>query len=187
MNSIQHGPAARSGAKHLAGISHANTPLAAPEFNEARRVLADFCQPEKLATLRQQMAAEGFKQQAWQAASQVLGITWEQAPVHVNIQVKGELGFLVDRRVWQSAVFVTFVRNNINPSFRRGAVVEWCRAALGARTDFALLQENKQLLPREENKALPWAPRAVRAYLRFLVKQGFLASCGGGRYEILRR
>ena len=187
MNSIQHGPAARSGAKHLAGIDHACLQLASHEFDEARRVLANFCQPENLAALREQMASEGLKQQAWQAASRVLGITWDHTPAHVNIQVKGELGFLVDRRVWQSAVFATFVRSNINPSFRRGAVVEWCRAALGARTDFAILQQNKQLLPREENKALPWAPRAVRAYLRALVKQGFLASSGGGRYEILHR
>ena len=168
-------------------MGHADIQLTSPEFNDARRALAIFCQPENLAVLREQMAAEGPYEPAWQSASRLLEITWDQAPEHVNVQVKGELGFLVERRVWQSAVFATFVKCNINPSFRRGAVVEWCRAALGARSDFALLQENKQLLPREENKALPWAPRAVRAYLRALVKQGFLASSGGGRYEILRR
>jgi hypothetical protein len=168
-------------------MSHADTQLNTPEFNDARRCLAIFCQPDKLAALRAQMTAQGPSEAAWQSASRLLGINWDDAPAHVNVQVKGELGFLVERRVWQSAVFATFVRNNINPSFRRGAVVEWCRAALGARSDFAILQENKHLLPREENKALPWAPRAIRAYLRALVKQGFLASCGGGRYEILRR
>ena len=168
-------------------MGHADIQLTSPEFNDARRALAAFCRPENLAALRAQMAATGPSEALWQSASRLLNISWDDAPAHVNVQVKGELGFLVERRVWQSAVFATFVRNNINPSFRRGAVVEWCRAALGARTDFALLQENKQLLPREENKALPWAPRAVRAYLRALVKQGFLASCGGGRYEILRR
>ena len=168
-------------------MSHADIQLNTPEFNDARRALAIFCRPENVAALRAQMAAAGPSEAAWQSASRLLGISWEQAPAHVNVQVKGELGFLVERRVWQSAVFASFVRNNINPSFRRGAVVEWCRAALGARNDFALLHEHKQRLPREENKALPWAPRAVRAYLRALVKQGFLASCGGGRYEILRR
>lgn len=165
----------------------ADIQLTPPEFNDARRALAIFCRPENVAALRAQMAAAGPSEAAWQSASRLLGISWEQPPAHVNVQVKGELGFLVERRVWQSAVFATFVRNNINPSFRRGAVVEWCRAALGARNDFAILHEHKQQLPREENKALPWAPRAVRAYLRALVKQGFLASCGGGRYEILRR
>ena len=168
-------------------MGHADIQLNSPEFNDARRSLAIFCQPENLAALRAQMTAQGSSEAVWQSASRLLGISWDDAPAHVNVQVKGELGFLVERRVWQSAVFATFVRNNINPSFRRGAVVEWCRAALGARSDFAVLQENKHLLPREENKALPWAPRAIRAYLRALVKQGFLASCGGGRYEILRR
>ncbi len=168
-------------------MGHADLQPNVQEFNDARRALAAFCQPENIAALRAQLAAQGPCEAAWQSASRLLGISWDDAPAHVNVQVKGELGFLVERRVWQSAVFATFVRNNINPSFRRGAVVEWCRAALGARNDFALLHEYKQLLPRDENKALPWAPRAVRAYLRALVKQGFLASCGGGRYEILRR
>ena len=187
MRSIQHGQAIRSGDEILAGIGHPKVQVASPEFDEARRALASFRQPENLAALRQRMAAEGPGEQAWQSASRALRITWDDAPAHVNIEVKGELGFLVERRVWQSAVFATFVRCNVNPTFGRGAVVEWCRAALGRRNDFAILQERKYLLPREENKALPWAPRAVRAYLRALVKLGFLASRGGGRYEILQR
>ena len=187
MRSISQGPTIRSGDEILAGVGYVNRQVASPEFDEARRALASFCQPANLAALRQRMAAEGLYEQAWQSASHVLGISWDDAPAHVNIEVKGELGFLVERRVWQSAVFATFVSCNINPTFGRGAVVEWCRAALGRRTDFAILQEQKHLLPREENKALPWAPRAVRAYLRALVKLGFLASRGGGRYEILRR
>ena len=187
MTSIQQGPTARSDAEYLARNGHANTQLTSPEFTNARRALASFCSAENLATLRRQLAAEGLYEQAWQSASRLLGITWDDAPAHVNIEVKGELGFLVERRVWQSAVFATFVKCNINPTFRRGAVVEWCRAALGRRTDFAILQEYKHLLPREENKSLPWAPRAVRAYLRALVKLGFLAARGGGHYEILRR
>ena len=114
-------------------MGHADIQLTSPEFNDARRALAIFCQPENLAVLREQMAAEGPYEPAWQSASRLLEITWDQAPAHVNVQVKGELGFLVDRRVWQSAVFATFVRCNVNPTFGRGAVVEWCRAALGAR------------------------------------------------------
>ena len=124
-------------------MGHADLQPNVQEFNAARRALAAFCQPENIAALRAQLAAQGPCEAAWQSASCLLGISWDDAPAHVNVQVKGELGFLVERRVWQSAVFATFVRNNINPSFRRGAVVEWCRAALGARNDFALLHEYK--------------------------------------------
>ena len=187
MKSISNGPTSQVAAEYLAGVGYTCVQLASPEFGDARRGFANFCRPENLAALRERMEIEGPKENAWQSASHILGISWDEVPAHVNIQVKGELGFLVERRVWQSAIFTTFVRSNINSTFGRGAVVEWCRTTLGRRADFAILQERKHLLPREENKALPWAPRAVRAYLRALVKLGFLASCGGGRYEILRR
>ena len=187
MKSISNGTTSRAGADYLASIAHSKAQLASPEFSDARRALERFFRAENLTALRERMTIEGPGESAWQSASQILGIAWDEAPAHVNIQVKAELGFLVERRVWQSAIFAAFVRSNVNLTFGRGAVVEWCRITLGRRTDFSILQEHKHLLSREENKALPWAPRAVRAYLRALVKLGFLASCGGGRYEILRR
>lgn len=187
MTSIQNEPTTRASTACLAGVGHASALLASSEFSGARRALAHFDKPECLASLRQHLAAEGPRQPSWQFASRLLGIGWDDAPAHVNIPVKGELGFLVERRVWQSAIFATFVARNLNPTFGRRAVIEWCRSALGQRSDFAILQEHKHLLSRDERKALPQASRAVRAYLRSLARLGYIASCGDGRYEILHR
>ncbi len=57
------------------------------------------------------------------------------------------------------------------------------------RTEFAALQKNPFLLSPELRAALPWASRAVQAYLQELVQRGVLKAKGAmpARYEVLRR
>ena len=86
-------------------------------FHSARERLAEFLSTENLAEERARMNAEGPATGAWQSASRMLGVGWDNAPAHINTEVRGEMGSLVDRRVWQAALFALFVRGNRSRSF----------------------------------------------------------------------
>lgn len=125
--------------------------------------LGKFCQPANLA-LRQRMAAEGLYEQAWQSASRAPESRSTRRLTSIS-RSRASLVFSSSAGFGRAPVFATFVSCNINPTFGRGAVVEWCRAALG-RHRFRDPSRASTCCRAKENKALPWAPRAVRAYLR---------------------
>lgn len=110
-------------------------------------------------------------------------------PEHIGIPVAGESGFVVDRRVWQAALYARFVRGPTK-TFAYTKAIRWCLQVFPCRTEFAALQKNPLLLSPELRAALPWATRAVQAYLQELVQRGVLKAKRGGmqlRYEVLRR
>ena len=166
--------------------SHALDRKNIPGFPKALKDLADFTEPAKLAALKAQMAVAGQNESAWHSSSRVLNIDWGQAPACVNVEVKGEMGFHVDRRVWQSTIFSLFIRQNSNRTFSGNMVAKRCLNLFERRKEFGVLQAHKHLLTTEENQAIPWASRAVIEYLHKLEKMGFLKGVGG-RYEILKR
>lgn len=166
--------------------SHESQRAGIPGFLSARGRLAEFLSPSILAAERARMEAEGPGTGAWLSASRALGIEWGGVPAHLNVEVQGEMGFLVERRVWQAALFVLLVRGNRNKSFTAKPAVKWCLQTFGWRPEFAVLQKNDHLLTPEEREAMPSASRAVYAYLRALEGFGFIAG-KGDRYEIVSR
>lgn len=157
-----------------------------PGFLTARQRLAEFLSPERTAEERSRMEAEGPTIAAWQSASRMLGVKWDRLPAHLNVPVPGELGSLVERRVWQGALFALFIRCNKNKTFTARSAATWCVNTFGWRTEFAVLYKHEHLLTNEERQNLPYASKAVDAYLNALEEFGFIAR-KGERYEILRR
>lgn len=166
--------------------SHELQRASIPGFRAAKERLAEFLSPDNLAAERARMDAEGPLTGEWLSASRMLGIRWDNPPTHINVEVSGETGFPVDRRVWQAALFALFVRGNRNKTFSIKSVARWCVRIFGWRPEFAVLHKHDRLLTPEEQKVLPSASRAVSAYLRALEGFGFIAQ-KGDRYEILRR
>lgn len=157
-----------------------------PGFSEARELLQVFVSPQNFSKEFERMNAEGPSIGAWQSASRVLGIRWDAHPNFLNIEIAGEMGFLVDRRVWQAALFALFIQSNRNRSFTSKSAARWCVQNFGWRKEFLILQKYDYLLIPEEQRVLPSASRAVYAYLRVLVELGFIVR-KGERYEILKR
>lgn len=166
--------------------SHELQRASIPGFRAARERLAEFLSPDNLAAERARMDAEGPSTGEWLSASRMLGIRWDNPPAHINVEVSGEMGFPVDRRVWQAALFALFVRGNKHKTFSIKSIARWCVQAFGWRPEFAVLHKHSRLLTPEEQRMLPSASRAVSAYLRALDGFGFIAQ-KGDRYEILRR
>jgi len=155
-------------------------------FRSASAMLEELCDPERIANEKSRMNAEGPEIGAWISAARFLHIQWDSPPDFINIEVPNELGFLVDRRVWQAAVFAMFVKGNRNKTFSGKTAVRWCLNSFPRRTEFAVLQKHHHLLTPEQESVVPWATKAVSAYLRELVKRGFLRSVGD-RYEIVKK
>ena len=84
------------------------------------------------------------------------------------------------------ALFNQFVRTNPSKTFSAKSVARWCIHIFGWRSEFSELQKHDRLLTPEEREALPWASRAVNAYLRTLEGFGFIAQ-KGDRYQIVKR
>ena len=165
-------------------MSHELQRTSIPGFRSARDQLSQFSSPENLITERARMNAEGPENEEWHTASKFLGIRWGNAPPYLNIEVKGEMGIPVDRRVWQAALFVKFVRG-MNKTFDPKIVARWCLQSFGYRPEFSILQKNNHLLTQEEDASLPMASRAVYAYLKALEGFGFVIH-KGTRYENVR-
>lgn len=165
-------------------LSHELQRASIPGFRSARDHLSKFSLPENLIVEHARMEAEGPENNEWQTASKFLGIRWGDTPPYLNIEVKGEMGFPVDRRVWQAALFVKFVRS-MNKTFDPKIVARWCLQTFGYRSEFSALQENNHLLTQEEDASLPRASRAVYAYLKALEGFGFVIR-KGTRYENVR-
>lgn len=167
--------------------SHALQRASIPGFMVAAERLAEFLSPEQLAAERARMESEGPSIGAWQSASRMLGVEWDAPPPHINIEVPGEMGFPVDRRVWQAAVFALFIRSNRSKSFSFRATAKWCIQTFGWRSEFAVLHRHEHLLTPHERETIPSASRAVSAYFRVLEERGFISRSGGDRCTILRR
>ena len=167
-------------------ISHEHQRASIPGFRRAIAMLEDLCDPKIIADEKSKMEADGPRIGAWISASRMLGIRWDSPLDFVNVEIPGESGILVDRRVWQAALFALFVRGNRSKSFSARTAIRWCLREFPRRTEFAVLQKHCHLLTPEQEAILPWASKAVSAYLRELEKRGFLKSVGD-RYKIAKR
>ena len=167
-------------------LSHDYQRANIPKFRSAIAMLEELYEPKRMANEKARLDSEGPSIGAWKTASRMLGVQWESAPDFINIKVPNESGFLVDRRVWQAAVFTLFVKGNRNKTFASKTAVQWCLKYFPRRTEFSILQQHQHLLTAEQMAVLPWAAKAMSAYLRELEKRGYLRSVGG-RYEIIRR
>lgn len=104
-----------------------------------------------------------------------LDLPCDRWPAHVDIEVRGEQAFGVDRRIWQADVFSRFVQK-VHPGvsenmFSVAAVSEWLK--------------NRYLLEHP----FPGADSiAVHQYLSALVQRGFLAEWNSDepRYRVVR-
>jgi hypothetical protein len=171
--------------KEEIALSHDYQRASIPGFRSAIAMLEKLCEPKQMTNEKARMASEGPSIGAWKTASRMLNAQWESAPDFINIEVPGESGFLVDRRVWQAAVFTMFVKGNRNKTFSGKTAVRWSLKYFPRRTEFAILQQHQHLLTTEQMAILPWASKAMSAYLRELEKRGYLRSVGG-RYEIIK-
>lgn len=167
-------------------ISHEHQRASIPGFRREIAMLEDLCNPQVIADEKAKMEADGPRVGAWISASRILGIRWDSPLDFVNIEISGESGILVDRRVWQAAIFALFVRENRSKSFSARTAIRWCLREFPMRTEFDVLQKHCHLLTPEQEAILPWASKAVSAYLRELEKRGFLKRVGD-RYKIAKR
>ncbi len=166
-------------------LSHEYQRASVPGYQSAIKILEELYDPKRISEERARMNAEGSQIGAWISAVRLLGIQWASPPYFINIEVPNESGFLVDRRVWQAAVFALFVRGNRNKTFSGKTAVQWCLNTFPRRTGFEVLQKHHHLLTSEQMSVVPWASKAVSGYLRELVKRGYLEIVGG-RYKIVR-
>ncbi len=90
---------------------------------------------------------------------------------------------MVDRRVWQAALFAFFIKGSRAKSFGGKTAVKWCQDNFPRHAEFILLQRHERLLTPDQAADRPWASRAVRAYLGELTRLGFLRHLGD-RFEI---
>lgn len=160
-----------------------------PGFEQAEERLAEMLRMGQFDIDRAAHAALAPRHPWWtQPLTQTQGMAFDHLPEHVGIPVAGESGFLVDRRVWQAALYAQFVRGPTK-TFAYTKAIRWCLQVFPCRTEFAALQKNPLLLSPELRAALPWATRAVKAYLQELVQRGVLKAKGGmpARYEVLQR
>lgn len=158
-------------------------------FEEAAAKLDEMMASGKFERYRSITEAEGPSHPEWISAAKMLALSWDQLPDHINIPVHGEMGFLVDRRVWQAGL-CSWIRKCPNKSFSMKSAVKWCLASFGYQREFAVLQKNNLLLSGEQRANLPWASRAVSLYLRALSDKGRLRAVHrifDSRYEIVLR
>ena len=111
----------------------------------------------------------------------------DNVPEHLNIPVRGEMGFVVDRTVWQSAVFAYFICGKTNESLSVEEVVAWCFSNFEQETQFDVLRNSQQLLSLEEGRQLPSIPHAVQNYIWVLADLGVLKWASGNRYKVARQ
>ena len=114
----------------------------------------------------------------WLEASSKLKIKWDEVPLHLDIQVPGEAGFLVARKVWQAAIYAEFVASGAGKPFTRKDAVKWALARFPIRKNLDILQRRTDLLTEAQLAILPWATRAVLHYLEALVARSILARDG---------
>jgi hypothetical protein len=166
--------------KRLASMTRNN-----PAFSSALAALTAFFSPANFAVETARMNLEGRGHPVWIDASEHLGVSWDRPPSHINIPVQGEMGAMVDRRVWQAHIFAQFVHG------KRGAflgllVRNLTIKDLGRRGGFEMLYEFGHLLTPQERQRLPLFGRAIRQYLNALVERGYLAELNG-YFRILER
>ncbi|OIR11911.1 hypothetical protein GALL_67680 [mine drainage metagenome] len=158
----------------------------APGFRAAVVRLEELLEPTNLTAELSRLNSEGARSEAWITAARMLRIQWDTPPSYINIEVPHELGILVDRRVWQAAVFNLFIRWNQNKSFSPKVVIRWCLKTFPRRKEFDVLQKYDHLLTSEQRTVLPRAARAISAYLHELVNLGYLKVVNG-RYVIMKK
>ena len=67
----------------------------------------------EVTTLRSELAPNKIP---WRSISDDIGFKFEEIPSFLNVPVPGELVYLRDRRVWQSAIYLKFILNRLSQS-----------------------------------------------------------------------
>lgn len=155
-------------------LSHEYQRASIPGFRDELERFREFIAPENQAALRSQVDPHGENEDAWQSAVADLGAQWNDPPPYINISVPGELGFVVDRRVWQAGIFITFIRRNPHKSFSSGDVVRWAYKCFERRGDFPILDKNTHLLSSDARTMYRLVSSPVTNYLQELAKMGFI-------------
>ena len=147
-----------------------------PGYQVAHKQLRAFLNPVNMNAEKLRMDEAGRTHEVWLHLSKALGIDWETPPYFVNIEVPGEMGIPIDRRVWQAAVFNEFVFNYKGTYFLKEDVAKCCINTFGWRSEFSVLnkRDHRHLLTRDELEGMPFAMGAVSCYLKELEKLGLI-------------
>lgn len=146
-----------------------------PGFLAATSSLREFLTEERLATERARMQADGPNSPAWRHWARKLGLDWDAPPAHINIGLPNEMGWPVDRRVWQATLFGEYVAHNPHSSFTGAHAADHCRRTFGVRPEFAILYRHRDLLTDWERQNLPSPTAALREYFEALQRLGYIA------------
>lgn len=157
-----------------------------PGFLAATSSLREFLTTERLATERARMKADGPNSPAWRHWARALGLDWDAPLAHIDIELPNEMGWPVDRRVWQATLFGEYVAQNPHSSFTGAHAANHCRRTFGVRPEFAVLYRHTDLLTDWERQNLPSPAAALREYFEALQRLGYIAP-KGSRYYIVRR
>ena len=149
-----------------------------PAFADALDTLQILMDPARLKREWLTLQEVGPTTPEWLDAASKLQIEWDEVPLHLDIQVPGEAGFLVARKVWQAAIYAEFVASGAGKPFTRKDAVKWALARFPIRKNLDILQRRTDLLTEAQLAILPWATRAVLHYLEALVARGILARDG---------
>lgn len=157
-----------------------------PGFLAATSCLREFLTTERRAAERARMNADGPNSPAWRHWARALGLDWDAPLAHINIELPNEMGWPVDRRVWQATLFGEYVAQNPHSSFRAAHAANHCRRTFGVRPEFAVLYRHGDLLTDWERQNLPSPADALREYFEALQRLGYIAP-KGSRYYVVRR
>ena len=149
-----------------------------PAFRDALDTLQILMDPARLKREWLTLQEVGPTTPEWLDAASKLQIEWDEVPLHLDVQVPGEAGFLVARKVWQAAIYAEFVASGAGKPFTRKDAVKWALARFPIRKNLDILQRRTDLLTEAQLAILPWATRAVLHYLEALVARGILARDG---------
>lgn len=165
-------------------VRHDSSELAA--LRRIRAQLREFWAPKNLDEIRKTMEESGPLDTAWQSAAQDMHVNWATPPECINIWLPGELGFLVDRRVWQAFIFSYAIysspRHTLDPHYIRRVVFN----RFPPRKDWLEAATHWRFLTADEQNSIPSGTRAINGYLKELESRGFIKR-NGGSYNILLR
>jgi hypothetical protein len=159
-------------------------------FVEELHALQLFHESGDASTLREQHALNGPTHKMWGMVDRILRVRYDSPPHFINVVCDNDLGIMADARVWQGAIFVTFVMHPAYETFSIRPVVRWVLDNIGGYDKFSLLKRHASFLTNEEIRRLPSATLAVRNYLRMLIELGVLSeepNSRGRRWRVLRR
>lgn len=157
-----------------------------PGFLAATSSLSEFVGAERLTTERARLAADGPNSHEWRYWAPRLGLDWDDPQPQINIALPNEMGWPVDRRVWQATLFGTYVAHNPYSSFTQAQAANHCKAKFGTWPEFAVLYAHGDLLTNWERERLPSPAGALREYLDALQRLGYIKRTGF-RYHVVRR